>query len=169
MAATVVISESNGAGETVHDNISNLNFGSNDSYEIVVATYPITVGQNSFEKYVRYKCSGTYNKVDNLQVYLDVGSGYKTGEAIKCYLKTSAYSEVAYGTPSASTSSKASETMPVADPGAANLGIDGSLTGSFVTNETDYSDYLILQLQTTGSTPAGDANQKTFYFQYDEQ
>jgi hypothetical protein len=31
-----------------------------------------------------------------------------------------------------------------------------------------YTDYIRLQLQTTGSTPSGAVNQKTFCFQYDE-
>jgi len=33
---------------------------------------------------------------------------------------------------------------------------------------SDYTGYIRLQLRTTGSTPSGAVNQKTFTFQYDE-
>jgi len=41
MSASYQWSESNAAGEVVTDDISTLNFGSNDSADLTPATYPI--------------------------------------------------------------------------------------------------------------------------------
>jgi hypothetical protein len=57
--------------------------------------------------------------------------------------------------------------LPAADPGAANLGILGSLAGT-ITAAPDFSDYIKTQLQTTGATPPGNVNQKTMTLEYDE-
>lgn len=170
MTALVQISETNGAGSgTPHQNVSNLNAGSNDSYEIVPATYPITVGTNAYHKMNRVEwVSGTANKIDNLQIWIDTGSGYKTGEGIQTNLRTSAYGgALTYSSNNPSQTTFTDQTMPTADPTAANLGIGGTLAGNLTA--VGFSDYWKWQLQTTGSTPAGDANQKTFHIQYDEQ
>jgi len=165
MAATFELSESNGAGETVTDGISNLNYGSVDSPNLDPATYPITAGQNSYEKWVRCHFTGTFNKIENIQIWKSAGD-YVTGESIKTNLTTSGYSAATYSTPTQSTSTVATNDMPTSDPGSANLGIGGSLSGSLTS--AGYSDYWVSQLQTTTSTPAGDVNTKTFTIQYDE-
>lgn len=164
--ATVELSESNTVSETVTDGITNLNYGSTDAANLTVASYPIAVGQNSYEKYVRVHVSamGDSNKIDNIQIWKSAGD-YLAGEGIQTNLKTSAYTAETYATPSETTYTD--QVMPTADPGAANLGIAGSLTGSLTA--VGYSDYWRSQLQTTGSTPPGNANQKTFTIQYDEQ
>jgi hypothetical protein len=48
------------------------------------------------------------------------------------------------------------------------MGIGGSLSGQ-ITSAPAYSDYIVLQLDVTESTPAGAVNQKTITFQWDEQ
>ena len=70
MAATVELCESNGVGETIEHNISNMNFGSDDSPNITPATYPIVAGDNSFEKWYRLHVTamGSSNKIDNIQI-----------------------------------------------------------------------------------------------------
>ena len=55
MAATVRINEANGAGQTVTNNISNSNFGSTDAQSLVAATYPITAGTYSYEKWQKFE------------------------------------------------------------------------------------------------------------------
>lgn len=165
MVATVEICESNGAGETVTHNISNINFGSTDAPNIVVATYPINCGSNSYEKYIRvHWTSGAANKIDNIQIWKSAGN-YVTGEDEQTNLKTSSYSQVSYATPTTTTYTNV--TMPTADPTTANLGIAASLSGALTA--VGYSDYWKIQMATTGSSPAGDVNQKTFTIQYDEQ
>jgi len=166
--ATVELSESNTVSETVHDGINNINYGSDDSYDLVPATYPITAGENSYEKWIRLHVSamGDSNKIDNIQIWKSAGA-YVTGETIDTNLKTSGYSGATYATPTQNESTVATEPMPTADPTQANLGIGGSLSGNLTA--IGYSDYWVSQLQTTVSTPAGDVNQKTYTIQYDEQ
>lgn len=166
MAATVQLAEFNTGGETETDGISNLNYGSNDSANLVVATYPITVGQHSFEKYVKVHVTamGGSNQIDNLQIWKSAGA-YVTDEMIQTNLTASGYTSVSYATPA--TASYSGNDCPTADPGGANLGIAGSLSGALTA--AGYSDYWKSQLQTGAGTPAGNANQKTYTIQYDEQ
>jgi hypothetical protein len=153
MTATFEWSESNGAGQTVTNSISNLNYGSNDSFNIVPATYPITAGNNSFEKWNRGRFSGTYNSVSNLKFYKSAGA-YVTGEAIKAAVNA------AYATPTATTSVVATADVPTT--------LGAAIAPSSPGASPSFSGYIISQLQTTGSTPPGNVNQKTFTLQYDE-
>ena len=167
MEATGVLDERNGTDPGVRqDNVANCNFGSNDSYEIVVATYPITVSENSFEKWWIMQFTGTFNSVDNLKIW-KVSGNYLTGETIDTNARESSYGgQETYATPTETTSTVATEVLPVTEPSGPNLGIGGSLGGSL--GAPGDSDYLVMQLQTTGSTPVGDGNQKVIRFQWDE-
>ncbi len=170
MAATVTIDESNGAGETQSADIANINYGSNDSSGLTPATYPITRGNNSYEKYIRLHVTsmGTSTKIDNIQIWKSAGTiSFGTGGSLKVYLKTSAYTAVSYAAPVATVSTKATEAVPTADPGAANLGIGGVLTGNL--SAAGYSDYFCSQVQTASDAPVGPHAQLTWTFQYDEQ
>ncbi len=164
MAATFAIHESNGAGETTTV-ASNLNFGSADQANLEPASYPITAGDRSYEKWVRLYFSGTFNKIENIKIWKSAGD-YVTGEGIVTNLTTTGYSAASYTTPTSATSTVATYTMPTSDPGSANLGIGGSLTGSLTA--AGYSDYWVLQMTTSTSSPPGNVNQKTFTIQYDE-
>ena len=154
MAATVRINEANGAGQTVTNGITNSNFGSNDSANLTAATYPITAGTNSFEKWqkVEVTAMGGSSKVKDLKVwYTGTLSGSDT---LKTNARTSAYGgAAAYATPTASASSVATQTMPSSAPATANLGIAGSLTGEL--SGTGSSDYLVMQLGVHSATTAG--------------
>jgi hypothetical protein len=165
MAATIQIDESNGAGETQTTNISNTNMGSTDAANLDPVAYPITPGNNSYEKWQRFHVTnmGGSSKIDNLQVWRTGSLGANASH--KTNARTSSYGGAqTYATPTASASSVATQTMPTSAPGAANLGIGGSLSGSRTT--TGYSDYLVMQITTTGSATAGST--KTFSCQYDE-
>lgn len=172
LVATVELSESNLVGEAVTDGISNLNYGSDDSPNIVVATYPIIRGDTpagcSFEKFVRLHVAnmGGSNAIDNIQIWIsNLGGGWVTGEHCQTNLETAAYSAVSYTTPSETCFDD--HDCPEADPGSANLGIGGSLSGQLTA--IGYSDYWKSQEHTTASTPPGDVNTKTWTIQYDEQ
>ena len=160
VAATFSWQESNGASETV-STPTNLNFGSTDATDLTPLSYPITAGNNSYEKYVRAKFTGTFSKIDNIQFWKSAGA-YVTGESIKWSGTTTSYTQ-----PTASTSSVATASVPTSDPGTANVSIGGSLSGS-ITTSGGMTDYIVLQLQTTTSTPAGAVNTKTFTLTYDE-
>jgi len=153
MAATFEFSESNGAGETITVPISNLNFGSVDAANITPATDPITGGNNSFEKWMRGKYSGTFTSIANLRFFKSAGA-FVTGEDIKAEVNAS------FATPVDTTSVVATTTVPTTE-GAALNPVPPS-------GNPDFSGYITLQLQTTVSTPPGAVNQKTFTLKYDE-
>lgn len=164
MAATVVLAESNGVSETVTDNISNINFGVVDEPNTDYQNHPIPIPGNSMEKYIRVHATGTFNKIDNIQIWKSAGT-LLTGEDMQTNLKTSAYTPVTYAQPS--TAPYTDQAMPTSDPGAANLGIDGSLTGALT--EAGYSDYWKIQLKFASNREPGDSNTFTFTVQWDEQ
>jgi len=156
MSATHAFSESN-LTEVVQDGITNLNFGSVDDHELNTATYPITRGDASFEKYIRAKFSDTFTEISNMKLWRSDVLGYKTGEALK------AVANVAFATPSETPN--ADGDIPLVEGSALSIqAADGS--GTIVA--PGYTKYLRLQIQTTGSTPAGSVFQKTILFQYDE-
>jgi len=175
MSATVVLSESNGVAENVTDDISNVNFGSDDSPNLDPAIYPITAQADGhgYEKWLRFKVTalGDASKVDNLKVWLsDLGGGWLLDEGISCSLKIKNYSAPSYpgGGPVQTDSAVATGKMPESEPPNANVGIGGSLYGS-ITTVPAYSDYFVLQMDVTERTPTGNVNQKTLTHQWDEQ
>ncbi len=176
MAATVDITETNGPSVSSVDttDISNLNFGSDDSAQLVPASEPITAKADghAFEKWVRFRVSalGGSTQLDNLKVWKSAGA-YKTDEGISTNMRISGYSLSSYpsGGPIETDSIEADQVMPVAEPGTANLGIGGSLSGIITTASPTFSDFAVIQLDITENTPAGSLNTKTFTFQYDEQ
>ena len=147
MAATFQWSETNGAGATVTDGITNLNYGSADAVNLVPASNTIAAGNNSYEKYNRGKFSGTYTSVSNLRFWKSSGA-YVTGEGID------AIANASYTTPVATTSTVATAAVPTVEGSALAPTSPGA--------SPSYSGYLVSQLQTTGSTPAGAVNQKVF-------
>ena len=166
MAATGVLDEYNGVGETETPDVNHCNFGSDDSANLVVATYPITVNTNSFEKWWKMTFLGTFNSVDNLKVW-KVSGVYFTEETIDTNARETSYGGAeTYVQPTQTTSTVATEVLPTTEPSGANLGIGGTLGGSL--GAPGDSDYLVMQLQTTSNTEVGDGNQKVFRFQWDE-
>jgi hypothetical protein len=153
MVATVEISESNGVTPTVTDGVTHLNMGSTDMTALVVATYPITCGTNSYHKAVRIHVAnmGGSNTINNFQFWKDSGT-YKTEETMVWLTQASYIQPVA--------TSLGSTAIPTADPGSSNVA--GSLAAA------GYSDYIMFQIKTTTNTEAGNANQKVLKFQYDE-
>lgn len=153
MAATVQINEYNGAGQTKTASITNSNYGSTDAVNLVAATYPITAGNYSYEKWQKLEVTamGGSSKVKDIKVwYTGTLSGSDT---LKSNVKTSAYAGApSYATPVATVSSIAINTMPTAAP-ATNLGIGGSLTGELTA--AGYSDYQTSQIFVHSATTAG--------------
>jgi len=174
MAATVQIAERNGVSPgTETPNVSNLNMGSADTPNLVPATYPITAmaDGHAFEKWIRINLTalGGSTRIDNLKAWLSsLGGGWKTGEGMSSNLRTSGWVNTPYATPVETNSAVADQVMPESLPGGPNIGIGGSLAG-YLDAAPSYSDYIVLQLDVTASTPAGNVNQKTITFQYDEQ
>ena len=172
MAAAVELCESNeSTGESITHNVTNLNWGTVDEPNTVYANHPVTAGQNAMFKLERIHLTALNgsNKIDNIQIWKSNGN-YVTDESIKSVWHTvqgnyDTYKVTAYSQPNTTTMS--GYAIPIADPGSANLGIGGSLTGSLIA--AGYSDYWKWQTQTLGTTPPGNTNQKTMTLQYDEQ
>lgn len=163
MTATVQIDESNGAGETQTTNISNTNMGSTDAANLDPVAYPVTPGNNTYEKYQRFHVTamGGSSDISALKVWR---TGSLGGAAVHVTnARTSSYAQKSYATPVATTSTQATQTMPTSLP-ATNLGIAGSLSGSLTA--TGYSDYLVHQIQTNAADTAGSTT--TLNYQYDE-
>lgn len=161
MGATYHWSESNHVAEDVTDDIANLNFVNEDNpQKTPVSSYPITAGENSYEKYNRAKFTGSFTEITNMKFWKSAGA-YVTDEAIK------AAANQTYGTPVATTSAKATVDVPIIVGSALSIESTEGDT-SKITIDGGYTKYIVTQLQTLVTTPAGAVNQKTFTFQYDE-
>ena len=161
MSATHQFLENNGAGEVETNPIVNVNFGSNDSADLTPVTYPITRAENSFDKYIACKFTGTWTDITNMKFWKSAGA-YVTDEDIH------AEANASYATPSAT--GMGGVTIPTTEGTALSINSkEGENHIEYgVSGVSGYTTYMRLQLQTTGSTPAGAVNQKTFTFQYDE-
>lgn len=165
MAATVRINEYNGAGETETTGISNTNMCSTDSANCDPTTNPITPGNNSYEKWQKFEVTamGGSSSIDGLKVWRTGSLGGSATHVTNA--RTSSYGGAeTYATPVATASTVATQTMPSSEPGSANLGIGGSLSGSLTA--TGKSDYLVHQIQTDSGDTAGSLS--TMNYQYDE-
>lgn len=165
MAATVEIDESNGAGETVTHDITDSDMGSTDAANMDPVANPIVAGNRSYAKYQRFHLTalGGSSKINNLKVWRTGALGGAATHVTNA--RTSSYGGAAtYATPVATAITGADQTMPTSEPGSANLGIGGSLSGERTT--TGHSDYLIHQIVTNGADTAGAST--TMNYQYDE-
>lgn len=167
MAATFAWVESNlTAGDT--GTPTNLNLGSTNARNLAPSTYPISAGSYSFSKWVQGDWSGSFTRVENLKFWMSgSGSGYVTDETLNVSATTGTYAGTSvYVTPTNGADPKATVTMPTAEPGSANVGIGGSLSGSLVA--AGKSDFIVIQASIGASAPAGAVQTKTFTLQYDE-
>jgi len=132
---------------------------------LVAANYPITPGENSYEKWQKIHVTdmGGSSKIDNLKVWRTTALG---GSAVhKTNARTADYGGAkVYATPVATDSTIADQTMPTSEPASANLGIGGSLAGALT--DVGSSDYLVHQIQTDAGDTAGASC--TMHYQYDE-
>lgn len=165
MAATVEICETNTAGATVTHDITDTDMGSADTPNMDPVANPIVAGNRSYAKYQRFHLTalGGSSKINNLKVWRTGALGGAATHVTNA--RTSSYAGAAsYATPVASAVSGADQTMPTSEPGSANLGIGGSLSGELTA--TGFSDYLIHQIVTNAADTAGAS--MTMNYQYDE-
>jgi len=159
MPSTLNWKESN--GDEVESSITNVNFGNVDEPNIVPATDPVIIGQNSFSKYIRAKFTGTWTTISNILFWKSAGA-YVTGEAIK------ASANVAFATPSKTGTGDSN--IPVTEGTALAINsAEGNPTIVYgASGVSGYTGYVRLQAQSTVSTPTGAGNSKTLVMQYDE-
>ncbi len=125
-------------------------------------SYPITAGNNSYGVWLKGKFTGTFNNVQNLQFWKSAGAE-GTGEDLYWDPTT----PETYATP-ATTAISGGAAVPTSDPGSANVSIGDEAPSGATLSASGYSDYIVLQLQTTTAAEAGDTETFTFTLQYDE-
>ena len=123
-------------------------------------SYPISAGNNSYETWLKGHFTGTFNKIQNAKFWNSAG-GPDSGIGIKWDGVTTAYV-----TPVTGASSIATANVPTASPGSANVSFEGSLAGSITA--AGFSDFILMQMQTTTAAAAGDSSTYTFTLSYDE-
>ena len=163
MAATMTFAERYSTSPGLSNgSIANINFGNLGSPEVVTLLYPITRGNNSYEKWVMGSFSGAFTQINNIKFWMGTGS-YGTGEIIK-------YdgSQTTYVTATTTTSVIALGSMITSVPVNNNVSIKGLLTAAGSLTATGSTDLIVLQYQTTASASPGPTNQKTFTIQWDE-
>jgi len=165
MAATVSISESNGAGESVTASITNTNMGSTDAVNLDPVTYPITPADLSYAKYQRFNVTamGGSSAIRTLKVWRTGAMGGSATHLTNAG-ETTDYNQLAYAQPINTAVVDADNAMPTSEPATPNLGIATSLSSSLTA--TGYSDYLVHQITTDAGDVAGSTS--TMSYQYDE-
>jgi hypothetical protein len=189
MAATVYLSESNGAVEAVTDNIANINFGSFDGPNMIPAQHAIVAGNYSTAKWLRIKLQalGGSTNISNITGWKSSGA-YVTGEVIGGSFANVLYPGWAIPTYGHATNGNGggavtipytangttilsgtfnSYAVPTALPGSPNVTFASGTTFT-VSVAGNYSDYLVFGMGTTGLTPNGPVNTKVFTIQYTE-
>ncbi len=148
----------------MNHNITNSNMGSNDSVNLNPVTYPVTPGNNTYEKYQKMHVTamGGSSAIQNLKVWRTGALGGAATHVTNA--RESSYVRKPYVAPVASASSVATQTMPTSEPSGSNLGINGSLSGQLTA--AGYSDWLVHQIKTNVADTAGSTS--TLNYQYDE-
>lgn len=165
MAATIEICESNGSGETITHSITNSNMGNGDVASLDPVTYAIPAGNRSYIKYQRLHVTnmGGSSSIGTLKVWRSGSMGGSATHVTNA--RESSYGgALSYATPTTSSVTGVSQTMPTSEPTGANLGIGGSLAGTLTA--TGYSDYLGHQVITGSGDTVGAS--PVMNYQYNE-
>jgi hypothetical protein len=126
------------------------------------ATNPVPAGSNSYELWLRGNWGGTFNNIYDVRFWMSTDFSPNTGLTVRA--KTNG--QTSYQQPTNATSSLATSIVSTSDPGTANVSIGGSLSSSL--SSSGFSDFIVLQLQTTTNAPAGDTSLATFSMSYVE-
>jgi len=163
MAATFSWNQRTNSGPTsgqdlgVSGNLFNFK-NADDTSASNYTAYPVTAGNRSYEVWLRGHFTGTFNLIQNLQFWKSSGT-LGTGESMD-WGTTSTF------TPPVSTDgAKTTGAVPTSDPGSQNVFFAG---GSTSADADGFSNYIVLQVETTSAAEAGDSELFTFTLQYDE-
>lgn len=166
MAATFSWAQSNGSSQVItilgsSGNLANFKGNFDDATPSDYAAHPITAGQPSTELWLKTWISGTFNRVSGFRFWLSTPFSPATGLQIMW-----TGTQTTYLQPASVTSSIATSSIPTADPGTTNVSIGGNLSGSLVAS--GYSDFIVMQLQTSTLAAAGDTSLSTVTLSYVE-
>lgn len=137
-----------------------LNMGSTRAANLSPSSYPIVAGNYSYEKWIKVNFSGSFTNISEIKFWKSAGN-YVTGESINFTGQVTSFA-----TPTDSSSSYATSSVPVSEPGSANVSISGSLSGSLTSEGS--SDFIVLQSSITTEASASATNEKTFTLTYTE-
>lgn len=160
MAATLVLSVSYGSTPTVQDSVSGIDLISADNASNSLTNRqanPITVGTNSYEKWIRLKITATpANYVRSFKVWFN-----ETVDNSTTLNFTGAYQTYQEGTATTST---------IANDDATGWTSTNKATwdNDSYTNTNDYTKYLVMQLQVGSDANPGNWTQQTVNYSYDE-
>ncbi len=172
MAATVLIREKNGAGETATDKTTGtVRFKNADDALVDTANrliVPAAGQEYSYEKWLRLHIGATGPSVDiqNLQFYMDGANGFGTG------VKLWAATDATYSTPVVPLEANATpEHDAVAMTDAFTYTSVAPLSlgaGPYSTINTDMGSYLVLVMEVETTAAPGSLTSETATFSYDE-
>lgn len=167
--AVLHVDESNDdGGESVAEAIGSILLGNVDAFDLDPTSAALTPGDNSFEKWLRFHFSDLEGatSVGELKVWGDAPSDtectyHYNGSTSEGTYDGANHKQTGFSAPAA-TSTRTPEAFPTSEPGSANMGIGGDLTGEL--SAPGRSDYFLLQVRTTISATAGDTT--TVFFAY---
>jgi len=162
MAATLTLGVSTGSTPTVADAVTGIDLISADNSTNTLANRqanPITVGTNSYEKWIRLKVTATpANYVQSFKVWFN-----STVDATTTLWFTGAYVTYQVGTTAASTIANIAATTYTA--GNKAIWDNAQYTASQV---NVWSKYLVMQLAVGATAGPGNWTQQTVNYSYDE-
>lgn len=171
MSATTNWYEQNGtaSGSPAHgteSSISSCDWKSVDDTTTARASAPVLAGENSYDKKIYLKFSGTFNSISAVKFAHTAGT---LGTGISLVGKvTSTYT--APSTSALTSSSDMTAPISIGSGAAVLLGTSGpnDTNPSASQNSQCYTQYLVTQVQTTASASAGDSGTATLTVQYNE-
>lgn len=162
MTAVVQVSVSTGSGPTVTNNVSGIDLISADNATNSSGNrlqYPITVGTNSYEKWVRlYIASGVSNYVQNFKIWGDGSVDSSTTLAFTAGVVT-------YTQGTTSTSVVATSSFTTYTSGNKADWDTTQYTAGVIPTHTKYA---VFQLQVGATASAGTWSTETINYSYDE-
>lgn len=182
MAATFAFDEDTGAatgspakGTTRTQGVADVNWKNSGTQGDAYSAFPITAGNNSFEKWLFGRFSGTYNQILG-GLFAHTAGAFGTGLTLKgppaC---TGDASRLLYTTPSVTANANLTNDMTSVIAIGSGVQVCFGATGpeatgkaASTTSNPAYTNYLTTQLQTTTSAAAGDTATATLTLQYQE-
>lgn len=171
MAATILIREKNGGGETATDKTSGTIRFKNADNATVDLNNPMVVPPSgfdwSYQKYVRlhWSVQGGAVQISNLRAYMDGSVSFGTGVDVFGMPLGS------YSTPAEETGATGLTNMSTYTSGAP-LDMDGNNTGPFTPDSpfaaADIGDYLMMAMRVGPTASNGITPSESLTFAYDE-
>ena len=162
-------------GTSTETGATDVNWSNNGDPTTVYSSNPITAGNNSFEIWLFGHFSGTYNQILS-GLFAHTLTAFGTGLTLKgtpaC---TGDGDRLLYTTPSTTANANLTTDMTTAIAITSGVAVCFGATGPYATGKASsttsnpaFTNYLTMQLQTTGSAAAGDTATVTITLRYQE-